>query len=227
MALAIILAFNMRHDIVVLLSGLIAISMASAELFTSVLATQKTWFGWHSFCVTPYAFVIKNFALFSIGLVIAAPFTILWRLSRERDIPNPEPSAPDMKFGAGRYVEFLQTWTLWLILAPTALGIIWVRYVIEMEPEFSSARLLHASVEVVLIIMIVFRLIRNAIILRFRCNEAFQRLKSEDKLPVDPTIAFIGTAWWKLPATISTALAFIWLILEKLELAEIIVTLLR
>jgi hypothetical protein len=132
-----------------------------------------------------------------------------------------------MKVGAGRYVELLQTWTLWLILASTALGIIWIRYMIEMEPEFSPARLLHAAGEGLLIILIVIRLIRNAIILRFRCNEAFQGVKSEDKLPVDPTIAFIKTAWWKLPATISSAITFIWLVLEKLGFAKIIVNLIR
>jgi hypothetical protein len=208
---------------------LIAIFMSLAEVFTSVLATEKTWFGWDSFCVTQYAFVIKCITFFSYGLVAATPFTILWCLSRKINIPNPDSSAPDGKFGAGRYVEFLQTWTLWLILAPSALGIIWIRYVVEMESQFSPARLLHATGVGVLITLIVIRLIRNAIILRFRCNEAFQRIKHKpkDKLPADPTIAFIGTTWWKLPATVSAALASIWVLLEGLGIAKIILDLIR
>ena len=208
---------------------LIAIFMTLAEISTSVLAQEKTWFGWDSFCVTPSAFIIKCIAFISFGLVAATPFTMLWCVSRRKYIPPPKPSAQDGKFGAGRYVEFLQTWTLWLILAPATLGIFWVRYVVEMEPRFSSARLLHGIGVGVIITLIVVKLIRNAIILRFRCYEALsdKEYKEGDKQPTDPTINFLGTEWWKLPATISVALASIWALLEWLGIAKIILNLIR
>lgn len=208
---------------------LISFCMITAEIFTSVLAKEKTWFGWDSFCVTPSAFVIKCFAHISFGLVAAAPFTMLWYLSAKRNLPDPDPLAEDGKFGAGRYVQFLQTWTLWLILAPSTLGIIWIRYVIEMEPQFSPARLLHGAGVGVLITIIVYRLIRNAIILRFKCEKKLQEKKSkaQDKPPTDPTIAFIGSEWWKLPATVTTTLAVIWGLLEGLDLTRHILDLIR
>lgn len=208
---------------------LIAFFMTLAEIFTSVLAKEKTWFGWDSFCVTPSAFIIKCISFISYGLVAATPFTVLWRLSDEKYLPKPNPLAEDGNFGAGRYVQFLQTWTLWLILFPSALGIIWFRYTIEMEPQFSPARLLHGTGVVALIAIIVYRLIKNAIILRFQCEDELhqKKYKAKDKLPTDPTIAFLGTAWWKLPATVATAFAVIWALLEGMGLTRHILSLIH
>lgn len=208
---------------------LIAVFMILSEIATSVLDQEKTWFGWDSFCVTPSAFVIKCVALISFGLVAVTPFTMLWCVSRKKYIPPAMPSARDGKFGAGRYVEFLQTWTLWLILVPATLGIVWMRYVVEKEPRFSSARLLYVIGPGVIITLIVVKLIRNAIILRFRCYDSLseEAFKERDKQPTDPTISFLGTEWWKLPATISVALASIWVLLGWLGMSKIILNLIR
>jgi hypothetical protein len=213
----------------ILFGLLIAGCMMLAEDLTSVFATQKVSFGWDSFCVTPSAFIVKCSAFIGYGLVAATPFTILWCLSRRNHIPPPDLSARDGKFGGERYVEFLQTWTLWLILAPSALGIAWVQYINKMEEVFSPARLLHGLGVGLIIALIVVKLIRNAIILRFKCRKAVagKGLGETRKEPADPTIAFLGTEWWKLPATITVSLASIWALLEWAGVAKIIMNIIK
>jgi hypothetical protein len=213
----------------ILFGLLIAVCMTLAEVSTSVLAKQKFSFGWDSFCVTPSAFIVKCSAFIGYGLVAATPFTILWCLSKRGHIPPPDLSARDGKFGAERYVEFLQTWTLWLILAPSALGIAWVQYINKMEKVFSPAHLLHGLGVGLIIALIVVKLIRNAIILRFKCREAVagKELGETRKEPTDPTIAFLGAEWWKLPATITVSLASIWALLEWAGVAKIIMNIIK
>jgi hypothetical protein len=196
--------------------------MISAEFLTSVLATEKTAFGWDSFCVTPDAFIVKELALISFGFVAAAPFTMLWCLSRINYIPKPDPDARDGKFGGGRYVEFLQTWTWWLILAPSTLGILWIQFIGKKEIFLYPARLLHGLGVGFIVIIIILKMIRNAIILRFRCYETLLTIKYDniDMIPKDPTIDFLGTNWWKLPATVSVSLVSIWAILEWFGIAK-------
>jgi hypothetical protein len=213
----------------ILIGILIAVFMILAEISSSVLASQKTSFGWDSFCVTPGAFILKCLAFISYGLVAATPFTMLWCLSRKIYIPEPNPDAPDRKFGAERYVEFIQTWTLWLILAPSTLGILWLRYIGKSAINFAHAYLLHGLGVGLIIVIIIVKLIRNAIMLRFSCSEIM--LKREyngiDRLPKDPTIDFLGTEWWKLPATIGVSLAAIWAILEGLGITKFFISLIR
>lgn len=213
----------------ILIGMLISATMITSELFTSVLATEKTWFGYDSFCVTPSAFVVKCIAFIAFGFVASTPFTILWCLSGKDYIPYPDPSAKDGKFGVERYVEFLQTWTLWLILAPSALGIFLFRYVVEMESVFSPVRLLYGCGVGIVILLVIVRLITNAIILRFRCRDALtdQKFGKEDRVPVDPTISFLGTEWWKLPATITVSLTTIWALLEFIGLSKIILNIVQ
>ncbi len=126
-------------------------------------------------------------------------------------------------------MEFLQTWTLWLILVPATVGIVWLRYIVEGEPQFSYARLFNIIGPGVIITLIVVKLIRNAIILRFRCYDALsgKAFTEGDKQPTDPTISFLGTEWWKLPAAISVALASIWVLLRWLGMSKIILNLIR
>jgi hypothetical protein len=96
----------------------LAAPMIISELCTSVFAETKTWFGYDSFCVTPSTFVLKCIAYLTFGCVAATPFTVLWCLSRRDNIPRADPSAGDGKFGAERYVEFVQTGLCGLFWSP-------------------------------------------------------------------------------------------------------------
>jgi hypothetical protein len=114
---------------------------------------------------------------------------------------------------------------MWLILLPFTLGIIWIRWVTVMEPQFSYARLLHGAGPAAIIIIIVSRLIRNAIKLRYKCN--IELTKKLVKPQIDPTISFIGEAWWRLPATVGASLASIWALLEFLGIDKLVFNLIR
>jgi hypothetical protein len=212
-----------------LIGILIAFFMILAEVSTSVLASSKTSFGWDSYCVTEAAFIVKCISFISYGLAAATPFTVLWCLSRDSYIPIPDAPAQDGNFGAKRYVEFIQTWTLWLIIAPSTLGMLWIRYIGKTEIIFSHGHLFHGLGVVLIIVIIIIKLIRNAIILRFRCSKIMLNIEYSkiDRPPKDPTIDFLGTDWWKLPATIGVSLASIWALLEWLGIAKFITSIIR
>ena len=190
--------------------------MIVGDIRTSVWAEEKTWFGWDSYCITPVAFVIKCVAYFSFGFAAAAPFTVLWCLTREKLIPVPSITAPDGFFGGLHYMQFIQTWSLWLILLPGALGLIFAKWVLANESAVNPDRLIFASGVAAIIATIVFRMIRNAVILRFRCTEEAHSPQNhgheiEQK---DPTRSFLGDAWWKLPASVIGTLAALWALIE-------------
>jgi hypothetical protein len=118
---------------------------------------------------------------------------------------------------------------MWLVLVPASLGVLLLKYVADMEDSFSHVRLLYGLGYGIVISLIVVRLVTNAVILRMRCREAivdWNRGEAE-KVPVDPTISFLGTDWWKLPAMIGVSLASIWALLEFTGLSKLIVILVQ
>ena len=120
----------------------------------------------------------------------------------------------------GPYVGFLHLWTmlsfgfLWIPL------VAWLRFAEQGQVSFNSAYLLPALVGFVLIATLVFRLVRNAFMLQHRYRAAVRALGDtygqvlDTKPAPDPTDAFIGENWWKLPTTFGGLLLALWAALE-------------
>ena len=190
----------------ILISGLTLFS----EYMTSVDAVEKTAFGYASYCVNSAAFGVKMVALVFFGFAAAAPFTVLWGLTDKSHIPPPNTSGSDGRYGVGPYTDFLHAWALWLILSPAVLGIMWLKIYANNEIEFSLVRLLHGTGVAILIVLIVARMIRNALILRNAIRGVSVSENADDKKHIDPTITFIGEQWWITPATIGATLVLVW-----------------
>ena len=211
---------NLRHH--VLLAFVIFAPMLVSELCTSVFSVEKTWFGWDSYCVTPWAFIIRCLAMAVLCLVAATPFSILLYYSDISQKPPVTLNAQDGRFGVGKYADFLSTWAMLLILVPSLLGLIGLRWVMEAEPEFNTVRLLIGSGVAFLIVCTVYRMLRNAIVLRIKITEKLPDILDSHKPQNDPTVQLIGTSWWKLPATLVASLGSVGALLELSGLLEYI-----
>lgn len=187
------------------------------ELITSVLAQQKTWFGWQSFCLCTPAWIASQFMALGAYIVISCPACILWCLSRSSYRPNKlERDDKDGAWGAGDYVLFAQTWALLmfiLLLVPTLLYL-------RSNSEYVTPIYLLPSLGLLSgAAIIAARLLWNTIQLRMLYQHELESLGSWTKIqaanpPPDPTSSFLGDRWWNLPAVILATIASFWAVIE-------------
>jgi len=194
------------------------------EVISSVLAVDKNWFSWSSFCISTQAWGVGQILAFGTYLVIGYPICIIWCLSRGRYRPDLNPDAPDGAWGAGDYILFAQTWSVLgfiLILAPILL---WFGLVIGYAP---IVYLLSPAGVLIVAVAVAARFLRHAIKIRLSYQQTLRSLGSWSKikalgLPPDPTVGFLGAQWWNLPATILATVATFWALIQWTSLGELL-----
>jgi len=194
------------------------------ETISSVLAVDKNWFSWSSFCISTQAWGVGQILAFGTYLVIGYPVCIIWCLSRGRYRPDLNPDAPDGAWGAGDYILFAQTWSVLgfiLILAPILL---WFGLVIGYVP---IVYLLSPAGVLIVAVAVAARFLRHAIKIRLLYQQTLRSLGSWSKikalgLPPDPTVGFLGAQWWNLPATILATVATFWALIQWTSLGELL-----
>jgi len=196
--------------------------LAAREYYTSCHLTDKAWFGWSSCQVDRPAFGLMLGYEAALCLHIAAPFAVLWRLGSSAWIPELNVS----NLGERRhekYVLFLQSTSIMLLIMLAAGGVLWVKYAMAMQAEFELAYLASGVGLYAVGVLIIARNLRDAVVLRERYRtvldglDADARKARQDRAP-DPTRGFIGDKWWGLPATLMAVLLAIWALLEWLEI---------
>ena len=177
--------------------------------YTSILNEEKFWIGASSFFVSWGAWCFERVAVFGLTMIMAIPTTQLWCYLRKKLIPEISPvwlRRPVADFAVGKYVIFLQTWTLIIFGSFSIITISTVRWAASHQVQFEKAYLLDTIVGVGLASLMVGKMIQNAIELRRRYQDSLSKnFKSWSTLrdaavPSDPTRDFIGESWWKLPA---------------------------
>ena len=211
--------------------GIIFITHTAREVYTSILSEDKSWFGWSSFCVSSEAWSLMHLPSLGVAMVVAYPATILWNFGSRRILP-PDLSLGDKdgQWGVGRYVLFLQTWSFLSLVFLLLPGGLWLRALLH-EPRFTSIYLLPSALLSASVLIIVGRMIRNAIAIRKMyqvelrgLGDTWQQIQ-EKKPPPDPTTTFLGEHWWKLPAVISGIFALSWLVVEQIGVSDLILRL--
>jgi hypothetical protein len=194
-------------------------------VYTSIFASEKTWFAWDNFCIAPAAWIVLRFTELAVAFVVAAPLALLWRTGDRATIQ--EIRLDKYRAGVGPYVLFLQTWS---ITGAVVLGIAvlpWIKWLTLSEDATvpTLIYLLSGAGVVVPVLVIVGRLIRNAIYLRadYEKSKADNTMVGEgdsrhqidpDRVADDPTKDFLGDNWWSLPATLVGGFGVIWAVLE-------------
>jgi len=200
--------------------AILFLTFLAREVSTSVIAIDKSWFGWNSFCVSNAAWLLTQVMFLGFAMVIAYPASVLWYLSRPAQRPPMlDPDHPDGAWGVRRHVLVLQTWAILTVVfffAPTLLAL----RVYAASPDVSFLYTVPSIVYSAVAAVIVGRLIWNAVRIRQayynalgKLGATWQEIESR-RPPGDPTINFLGEHWWKLPATIFGALTVLWAVIE-------------
>jgi len=194
------------------------------EVISSVLAVDKNWFSWSSFCISTRAWGAGQILAFGTYLVIGYPACIIWCLSRGRYRPDLNPDAPDGAWGAGDYILFAQTWSVLVFILILAPILLWFGLVIGNVP---IVYLLPPAGVLIVALAVAVRFLRHAIKIRLLYQQTLRSLGSWSKikalgLPPDPTVGFLGAQWWNLPATILATVATFWALIQWTSLGELL-----
>jgi hypothetical protein len=202
--------------------------------YGGVALKEKTWVGTDSFIASPAAWAWTLVSLIGVVLMFAQPMALTWLLSRTSLTPTElQPLDPEGECGVGGYVTFLHTWTIIAVALLLVPAVVLIR-VASAEQEWSQPVYLVPPIAgAVLTGVLVYRLVRNAIVLRLRYSRALGSLAAtwdevqKLKPAPDPTIPFIGENWWKLPATLGSLFVALWGVLEWTGAAKALIELVR
>jgi hypothetical protein len=204
--------------------------------YTSIFKEEKSWIGASSFFVSWEAWFFERVAILGLSVIMAIPTTQLWCYLRKELIPEISPiwlRRPDPKSAVGKYVLFLQTWTLIIFGAFSVITVVAVRWAASQQAQFENAYLINTIVGGGLASLMVLKMIRNAIELRRRYQDSLSAnfdswsAIRDANVPSDPTRDFIGESWWKLPANFVGIISATWAILELTGVAKVIVDALK
>lgn len=197
-----------------LIAGVLIVCTLVEQIFVSILATDKPWFGWDSFCVSPTIFILMRLTYAADQFAITYVLTVFYLLADKKYMPKEvELDNPDGHCGVGRYVHLFQKWTF-IGLVAAFIPIVWWLHVITTSPaSFEKGYLITPASSLTVVAYLVFRGVRKAYLLRRKYQEACTKkmgtswsAQKAKNLPPDPTREFIGEKWWKLPAVVTAAI---------------------
>ncbi|HEX7940298.1 MAG TPA: hypothetical protein VF488_00755 [Gemmatimonadaceae bacterium] len=207
----------------------LGVSIIVATMVPGTWTDHKVSIGLDSFVVSPYAWGLTLVSMVGVVVMFSIPVTLLWLLGSPDFAPQHiDPRARDGECGVGHYITFLHTWTILAFAFGIVPAILWIRYM-SAGAQFTVGYLVPVAGGLAIVSALTGRLIYNAALIRKRYRAAIEDMGKtwgevlDGKPAPDPTIAFIGENWWKLPATVGALLLAIWQVLEWTGAARIIV----
>jgi len=209
--------------------GTIFGAMVLREVITSVLAIEKSWYIFFSFCVSTGAWIASLVLRFGLAMLIAMPLALLWLYSASDRCPKSSIylDANDGQCGVGEYMLFVQAWAVLPVIAVIMVnGLIFQFFVDELR--ISLAYMIESTVLMVLFIIVAIRFVLRAKDIRETYKSILRRrgtkwLDIVATMPApDPTMKFIGEHWWRLPAVVFGFIGVLWGLLEWFGLARLI-----
>ena len=204
-------------------AGLVTTAIVLSETYASILTTEKTWFGYDSYCIDARAFWLSKLALAG-GQIMAGCIVALFAVATRSDHrPRVHPREP--RCGVGPYVEFAVKWMpvgaslalvfvcIWLWLAFSTAGRTDAERVAYLTPLIAAA---------IPVAVLFWRLIHNMQVIRERYESACQALRPNEPRPSDPTKPFFEDKPWRVPATLVTLVATAWAVLHFLGVATVL-----
>lgn len=213
-----------------LMAGFLIASTLGEQVWVSIIDTDKSWFGWCSFCISPWVFILMRLTYAADQFAITYALTMFYLLADERYVPKIKLDNPDGRCGVGKYVNLFQKWTF-IGLTAAIFPIVWWLHVITVSPaSFEKAYLITPISSLIVVMYLVFRGVRKASLLRRKyqeaCTEKMGQSWSAQKaknLPPDPTLEFLGDKWWKLPAVVTAVITAALVALKVLGVTNILV----
>ena len=184
--------------------------VASGVTLIESLMEDKVGFDYNSFCLPGAAFWTSHASLLPGSLLPAVPLALGWHVTRKEHAPRPSPER--FRWGVGPYVEFLERWVFAGTLLTGIIATIWVQRLAADASQTNSIEALLGLGALVVYLTVIWRLIRNALLIRRRCESILDHRRDRNSLPPDPTTSFLGNGL-KAPAALvaAFAIAYQWL----------------
>lgn len=132
---------------------------------------------------------------------------------------------------AGRYVHYLQMWSIIACLVTFFPAVIMLKIsIIASRGNFSNIYLLDFGVLAGLGAVIAARLVARAVSVRNSYRTQILKEKKNDKekeYPPDPTRDFLGEHWWSFPTSLTGVFVLLWALLKFTGLDEILLNLFK
>jgi hypothetical protein len=132
---------------------------------------------------------------------------------------------PDGQCGMAAYLRFVEK----LIVVGFGGGMLPLYYALYMtvHPQFVFWYVLTPSTEFLILFVLVLRLVRNIYRIREEYDSVRQKIgpwsvQNSAKIPPDPTIGFLGSQWWNLPASVVAVLTLGWVVLDFLGVRSVL-----
>jgi hypothetical protein len=204
------------------------------QVLTSVVASDKSLFGWESYCVSRGSFIALRVAMLGVSFALALPYTVLYELLDRKWLPQLALLHKDGACGAGPYVAFLRLWSFVGLGLVALVFVSWLKYLVWTQANFNPRYLITPLFYLTVAAWVLARALLAAYGLRLRYHEAvavaMQDIWSAEKLktfPPDPTLAFLPEKPWQLPASVLAVLVGLWWVLDQLGLKDLVSHLLQ
>jgi hypothetical protein len=189
-----------------------------SELVTSVFATHKSLFGWHSFCVSPVSWGFAQVAALGISLTLVYPLAIAFALGDASARREPELDHPDGDCGVGGYVK-LAKWVGVVGLSAVVVGaVVGLDVVLLARRALNPLSLLVPAIVLGAAVWALVRVGANVLWIRSRYRaKQWEFTLAGDPKPraPDPTCGFFLLVVG-MPALIFLVVAVKWMVVRHL-----------
>jgi len=207
-----------------ILAGFLILWTLIEQTWTSILDTDKMWFGWDSFCVNPGAYVLMRLSMSADQFAFTCPLALFFLLSGKRYVPKIKLLDPGGRCGVGEYISFLQKWTFLGLIAGIVPIVIWLHEITRSHARFEAAYLITPVSSLAVIAFLIFRAVKNAYLLRSDYERVRAKVMGKSwsgekakNLPPDPTLEFLGDRFWKLPGVVVVVITAAYVALDALD----------
>jgi hypothetical protein len=185
--------------------------IASIESFDP----SKTGFDWSSYCLAGplrigpwsiswlagHSFWLEHATLAVLSAIVGLQIVTGWHVTQPRYVPRPDPTRPGWNVLA--YATFLQIWCFSVVVMVGLVAAIWIRGLVSSRTNVEAFFIGFGALPSVG--WLVARFLRNARLLRRRCEQLRAKAADPEKLPPDPTDGLLSVSWWKVPTLFVSA----------------------
>ena len=121
---------------------------SAEQVVTHIYDTDKSWFHWSSFCISPSAFITTKLSFLGLFICLAFPICVVFCISSRQYIPTSfDLQHKDGRCGVGEYIDFIQKWVFIALLGGILPILVGIRAAISNQANFDYIYLVTPTVE--------------------------------------------------------------------------------
>lgn len=236
-ALTILIAFIIKNDFsfdigdtwfssgLVIFAFLVLTNILQNCITSIYLTTNKIWFDWSSFCVSPMAFFFNQVSLIGAWICISLPLAVFYAITDKRFIPTVDIHSKHGDCDVGEYINKSSRWVVIGSLVILIIEIFWAKNLLSISGK-NMAYLISPLATIIVLFVLIYRMVLNAFSIRrdyvskrASLGNSWSEIAAK-QIPQDPTITFIDSDFWKLPTAMYPVLTSAWVLADILGLSS-------